>query len=114
MVDKITSDRANCKGQLALTIHGERQFRGIVRSQRSQKLAQITTQLNDGDSRTVSKRTVQRSLHPMGLGSRRPTRVPLLNARHQAARLVWAKENRDWSVENRKQVAWIDVLTPTT
>ncbi|GFT19619.1 HTH_Tnp_Tc3_2 domain-containing protein [Trichonephila clavipes] len=103
-----TSDRANCRGQLALSERGERWLRGIVSSQRSQKLAQITTQLNDGASRTVSKRTVQRSLHHIGFGSRRPTRVPLLNARHQAARLVWARENRDWSVEDRKRVAWSD------
>ncbi|GFU08685.1 uncharacterized protein TNCV_5124231 [Trichonephila clavipes] len=51
-----TSDRANCKGQLALTVCGERRIRPIVSSQQSQILTQITTQLNDGASRTVSKR----------------------------------------------------------
>lgn len=105
---KKTSDRANCKGQLALTVRGERRLRRIVRSQRSQTLAQITTQLNDGASRTVSKRTVQRSLHRMGFGSRRPTRVPLLYTCHRAARLAWAREHRDWSVEDWKRVAWSD------
>ncbi|GFV70627.1 hypothetical protein TNCV_3842081 [Trichonephila clavipes] len=30
-----TSDRANCKGQLALTVRGERRLRRIVRSQRN-------------------------------------------------------------------------------
>ncbi|GFS83695.1 HTH_Tnp_Tc3_2 domain-containing protein [Trichonephila clavipes] len=39
-------------------------------------------------SRTVSKRTVKHSLHRMGFGSRRSTRVPLLNARHQAGHLA--------------------------
>ncbi|GFV21080.1 hypothetical protein TNCV_1568761 [Trichonephila clavipes] len=48
-----TSDRANCKGQLVFTGRGERRLRRIVRSLRSQKLAQITTQLNDGASPTV-------------------------------------------------------------
>ncbi|GFS81084.1 uncharacterized protein TNCV_1223611 [Trichonephila clavipes] len=61
-------------------MRGERQFRRIVCSQRSQTFAQITTQLDDSASRTISKRTVQRSLHRMGFGSRRPTIVPLLNA----------------------------------
>ncbi|GFU82637.1 putative transposable element [Trichonephila clavipes] len=70
-----TSDRANCKGQLALTVIGERRLRRIVCRQRSQTLAQITTQLNDGVIRTVSKWTVQCSLHRMGFGSRRPMRV---------------------------------------
>ncbi|GFV82146.1 HTH_Tnp_Tc3_2 domain-containing protein [Trichonephila clavipes] len=79
---KKISDRANYQGQLVLTVHGERRLRRIVRSQRSQTLAQITTHLNDGASRKVSKWTVQRSLPRMGFGSRRSTRVPLLNARH--------------------------------
>ncbi|GFS53735.1 transposable element Tc1 transposase [Trichonephila clavipes] len=43
-----------------------------------------------------------------GLGSLRPTRIPLLNARHRAARFAWAREHRDWSVEDWKQVAWSD------
>ncbi|GFU29330.1 HTH_Tnp_Tc3_2 domain-containing protein [Trichonephila clavipes] len=95
MVDKKPSDRANYKGQLALTARDERRLRRIVRT-----LAQITTHFNDGASRTVSKWTVQRSLHRMGFGSRRPTRVPLLNAHHRAARLAWAREYRNWSVED--------------
>ncbi|GFU54596.1 uncharacterized protein TNCV_762121 [Trichonephila clavipes] len=75
-----TSDRANCKGQLALPGRSERRLRRIERSQRSQTLAHTATQLNDGASRKVRKRTVQCSLTRMGFGSRRPTRVPLPNA----------------------------------
>ncbi|GFY10184.1 HTH_Tnp_Tc3_2 domain-containing protein [Trichonephila clavipes] len=77
-----TIDRANCNGQLVLTVRDERLLRRIVRTHRSQTLAQITTQLNDDASRTVSKRTVQRSLHRMDFGSRRPTRLPLVIAHH--------------------------------
>ncbi|GFT31492.1 uncharacterized protein TNCV_608981 [Trichonephila clavipes] len=44
----------------------------------------------------------------MGFGSRRPTTVSLLNARHPAACLAWAREHRDWSVEDWKRVAWSD------
>ncbi|GFU06902.1 HTH_Tnp_Tc3_2 domain-containing protein [Trichonephila clavipes] len=100
-----TSGRANCKGQLTLTVHDERWIRRIVRNQRSQTLVQITTQLNGSTSRTISKWTVQRSLHHMGFGSHRSKRVPLFNARHQSARLVWSREHRDWSVEIWKRVA---------
>ncbi|GBM24470.1 hypothetical protein AVEN_41114-1 [Araneus ventricosus] len=64
--------------------------------------------MNQGASRTVSKRTVQRSLHRMSFGSRRPTRVPLFNARHRAARLAWAREHREWTLEDWKRVAWTD------
>ncbi|GFY27649.1 HTH_Tnp_Tc3_2 domain-containing protein [Trichonephila clavipes] len=65
-----TRDWANYKGILALTVRGERRIRRIVRSQRRQTLAQITTQLNDGANRTISKWNVQRSFHRMGFGSR--------------------------------------------
>ncbi|GFS98446.1 HTH_Tnp_Tc3_2 domain-containing protein [Trichonephila clavipes] len=95
-----TRDRANCKGQLALSVHDERRFGSISRSQRSQLLARITTQFNDGACRTVSKRTVQCSLHSMGTGSRRRQREPLLNFRLQTARHSWAREHRYWSVED--------------
>ncbi|GFW84272.1 HTH_Tnp_Tc3_2 domain-containing protein [Trichonephila clavipes] len=107
MVDKKTTrDLANCKGQLALTVRGEKWLRCFVHSQRSQTLAQFITQLNDGASRRVSKRSVQRSLPRMGFGSCRCTRVPLLKARHRVARLAWARELRDWSVDDSKRVAW--------
>ncbi|GFX33874.1 uncharacterized protein TNCV_3962831 [Trichonephila clavipes] len=84
---------------LALTVRDERGLRCIVRCQQSQTLAQITTQLNDGASRTVSKRTVQ---HGLDFGSLRPTRVPLLNALHRAARLAWVRQLRDRNVEDWK------------
>ncbi|GFU16144.1 HTH_Tnp_Tc3_2 domain-containing protein [Trichonephila clavipes] len=77
-------------------------------TQRSQTLAQITTQLNDGANCTVSKRTAQLSLHCMGFGSLRSTRVPLLDGRHRAARLSCAREHMDWRVEDWKRVAWSD------
>ncbi|PRD26942.1 UNVERIFIED_CONTAM: hypothetical protein NCL1_36709 [Trichonephila clavipes] len=95
-----TRDQTNYKGQLALTVCGERRLRHIVRSQGSQTLGQITTQLNDNVSCTVNKRTVQRSLHRMGFESHRPTRVLLINARHRAVLLAWAREHKNWSVED--------------
>ncbi|GFT10365.1 uncharacterized protein TNCV_3735931 [Trichonephila clavipes] len=44
----------------------------------------------------------------MGFGSHRPTRVSLLNARHQTVRLSRQRERRDWSVEDWKRIAWSD------
>ncbi|GFU46224.1 hypothetical protein TNCV_2155571 [Trichonephila clavipes] len=38
-----TSDRTNCKRQLALTVRGKSRLRRFVRSQRNQTLAQTTT-----------------------------------------------------------------------
>ncbi|GFU72537.1 HTH_Tnp_Tc3_2 domain-containing protein [Trichonephila clavipes] len=91
------SDWANCKRQLALTVRGERRLRRIVRSQRRQTLAQIITQLKDGTSRKFRKWIEGLSLHRMGFGSRRLTRVPLLNVRRLTARLTW-QESTDTGV----------------
>lgn len=88
---KTTSNQENGKALLALNECGSRRLSRIERSQRSQTLTQITTQLNQGASYIVNKHTVQRSLHLMGFGRRRPTGVPMLNARHRAVCIAWAR-----------------------
>ncbi|GFW15917.1 uncharacterized protein TNCV_4431901 [Trichonephila clavipes] len=57
-----TSDRGNCKEQLALTVRGEKRLRRLVHTQRSQTLAQITSQSNDGVNSTVGKRNARFTL----------------------------------------------------
>ncbi|GFX40911.1 HTH_Tnp_Tc3_2 domain-containing protein [Trichonephila clavipes] len=103
-----TSDHLNSKGKLVLTVRGERRLRCIVHSQQGQTLAQITTQMKNGASFTVNKRTMQGSLHRISFRGRHPTRVPLLNARHRTAHLAWIREHRNWSVEDWKRVACSD------
>ncbi|GBL85036.1 Transposable element Tc1 transposase [Araneus ventricosus] len=44
----------------------------------------------------------------MGLCSRRPTHVPLLTKSHRQLRLQWAREHRDWTMDEWKRVAWPD------
>ncbi|GBL78682.1 hypothetical protein AVEN_65252-1 [Araneus ventricosus] len=44
----------------------------------------------------------------MGSQSRRPTRVPLLTARHKALLLSWARQLYHWTVDGWKHVAWSD------
>ncbi|GFW73808.1 transposase domain containing protein [Trichonephila clavipes] len=58
-----------------------------------------------GPSRIVLEHTVQRTLLDMGLRSKRPTRVPLLTKRHRQLRLRWAREHRDWSMDQWERVA---------
>ncbi|GFV18581.1 hypothetical protein TNCV_2872141 [Trichonephila clavipes] len=83
MVGQKTRDLGNSKGQSTLNARGQGRLRCIVRSHRTHRLSQTTSQLNDGASRTVSKSPVQRSLHSMSFRIRHPTRerVPLLNTR---------------------------------
>ncbi|GFS60723.1 DDE_3 domain-containing protein [Trichonephila clavipes] len=68
-------EKSGDRGKLQRTIilyRGERRLRRIVRCERSQTLAQTTTQLSEGACRTVSKRTVQCSLHHTDFGHLHP------------------------------------------
>ncbi len=56
----------------------------------------------------VSVSTVKRRLCFAGLNGRIARRKPLLLPRHVAARLSWAKEHRDWTVEMWRKVVWSD------
>ncbi|GFX65877.1 hypothetical protein TNCV_12981 [Trichonephila clavipes] len=71
--NSIDSERLHLISDFCMNMKDDRAckqtFGGQQSSQQRQTLAQITTQLNDGTSRTVSKRTVPRSLHRMGFGS---------------------------------------------
>ncbi|GBN97391.1 hypothetical protein AVEN_144260-1 [Araneus ventricosus] len=87
---------------------GRRRLSCLVKQNRRQTVAQLTAQYNAGSSASVSEHTVQRALLDMGLCSRRPTRVPLLTKRHRQLRLQWAREHRDWTMDEWKRVAWSD------
>ncbi|GFV44078.1 transposase domain containing protein [Trichonephila clavipes] len=71
----------------------------MAEQNRSQTVAQLTSQYNAGPSRIILKHTVQRTLLDTGLRSKRPTRVPLLTKRHLQLRLRLAREHWDWSMD---------------
>ncbi|GBL74750.1 hypothetical protein AVEN_243618-1 [Araneus ventricosus] len=87
---------------------GRRRLSRLVKQNRYQTVAQLTAQYNAGPSASVSEHTVQRTLLDMGLCRRRPTRVPQLTKRHRQLRLQWAREHRDWIMNEGKRVAWSD------
>ncbi|GBN83723.1 hypothetical protein AVEN_237265-1 [Araneus ventricosus] len=86
-----------------------REYRArILKRDRRATLPHIAADFNDGASTSVSVRTVQRAVINMGSQSRRPTRVPLLTARHKALLLFWARQHYHWTVDDWKHVAWSD------
>lgn len=104
-----TSSRRHGVGRPhAIKEKGRRRLSRMVKQNRSQTVTQLTAQYNAGPSRIVSEHTVQRTLLDMGLRSKRPTRVPLLTKRHRQLRLRWAREHRDWSMDQWERVAWSD------
>ena len=70
----------------------------------SQPLAQLRLDTNIG----VSEQTVRRRLRETGIGKHKAVNRPLLTKKQIAARLKWAREHRDWSVEQWQQVIWSD------
>ncbi|GFU07404.1 transposable element Tc1 transposase [Trichonephila clavipes] len=109
MNDGETSSRRHGVGRLhAIKEKSHWRLCRMVKQNRSQTVAQLTAQYNARPSRIVLEHTVQRSLLDMGLRSKRPTRVPLLTKRHHQLRLHWAREHRDWSMDQWEGVAWSD------
>ncbi|GBM98748.1 hypothetical protein AVEN_108076-1 [Araneus ventricosus] len=84
---------------------GRRRLSRLVKQNRRQTVTQPTAQYNAGPSASVSEHIVQRTLFDMGLCSRRPIRVPLFIKRHRQLRLQWAREHRDWTMDEWKRVA---------
>ncbi|GBM71957.1 Transposable element Tc1 transposase [Araneus ventricosus] len=80
----------------------------LLKQNQLQTVAQLTAQYNAGPSASVSEHTVQWTLLDMGLCSKRPTHVPLLTKRHRQLLLQWAREHRDWTMDEWKRVAWSD------
>ncbi|GBO10338.1 hypothetical protein AVEN_110192-1 [Araneus ventricosus] len=87
---------------------GRRRLSRLVKQNRRQTVAQLTAQYNACPSASISEHTVQRTLLDMGLCSRRPTHVPLLTKRFCQLHLQWAREHRDWTMDEWKRVSWSD------
>ncbi|GBN73839.1 hypothetical protein AVEN_10650-1 [Araneus ventricosus] len=84
---------------------GGRRLSRLVKQNRRQIVAQLTAQYNASPSESVSEHTVQRTLLDVGLCSRRPTRVPLLTKCLRQLRLQWAREHRDFTMDEWKRIA---------
>ncbi|KFM59538.1 Transposable element Tc1 transposase, partial [Stegodyphus mimosarum] len=109
LISGITSHHGQRSGQPpALNDRDQRRLRRVVSVHRQATLRQITEEINVGRTRDVSDRTLRRNLSSLGYASRRPTRGPLLTARHRLQRLSWAREHIGWSLNEGKTVAWSD------
>jgi transposase len=93
LVEGTSTHRGQRSGRpQVLNDRDQRRLARIDCGNRQATLAEITSTFNAGGTRPISSRSVQRSLASMGYGSRRPTRVPLLTARHRTKQITWACE----------------------
>ena len=68
---------------------------------------QRTTLYNCGEQKSISECATRRTLRWMGCNSRRCW-APLLSAKNRKLRLQWAQAQKNWTVEDWKNVAWSD------
>ena len=75
--------RGKCGAPRVIDDRGERRLRRCVRANRRATVEQLTTQMNQETTNSVSQTTVQRTLLRLGLRSRRLVRVPMLTDVHR-------------------------------
>ena len=83
----------------------------VVQCKRNRKKTAVelaTTIKNEDNAPKVSPRTVRRRLTEAGYPARKARKKPLLTKRHRRDRLKWAKEHKDWTVEQWRNVLWSD------
>lgn len=100
------------KGRPRVTSAAEDKFIRVT-SLRHRRLtaAQIRDQVNatqSSSSRHISRTTVKRRLCESGLHGRIAARKPLLRTGNKQKRLVWAKEHKEWTLNQWKSVLWSD------
>ena len=100
--------RGKCGAPRAIDGRGERRLRRCVLKNRRATVEQLTVQMNQGATKTVSTPTVQRTLLRMGLRSRRLVKAPMLTAVHRRQRLEFARQYRNWTSTECRKVAFSD------
>ena len=82
----------------------------VLESKRCMKKTapEIQADFNRSHEKNISVSTVQRRLRSAGLYGRIAVRKPLLRAINKKKRLVWAKQHKDWTLDQWKNVLWSD------
>lgn len=69
---------------------------------------EIARELKDENLANVSRSTVTRRLHDMGLFGRIGIKKPLISKKNKKARLQFAKDHLNWTIGDWKKVAFSD------
>jgi transposase len=68
----------------------------------------VVKKLRDDLNVEVSERTVRRALQEAGLEAMEKEKKPKLSAKNIKARLEFAWQHKDWTIEDWKRVIWSD------
>lgn len=90
------------------TSRDDRALQRICLQNRRFTSSQLKREWEQASGVTSSARTVRRRLDDVGLFGRVARKKPLLTERHRQLRLTWAKERKDWGMEDWYKVVWSD------
>ena len=79
-----------------------------IRKNRCTPMGNIHREFHMATGCSVSTKTMRNEAHALGYHGRAAVHKPLVTKGNRAARLQWAKEHREWTVEDWKRVVWSD------
>lgn len=82
-------------------------FNLCIRSRFSSS-AELSSEVRERYGVTISASTVRRRLVAAGLRARRPRKKPVLSTKMRVARLNFAKQHQNWSINDWKRVIFTD------
>ena len=96
-------------GRTRITDHrDDRILLRMVRQNRRESARSLSMRWGNQLGRPISRRTTNRRVTAAGYFSRRLVRCPLLIQRHRAARLEWARQHRNLTVQHWRHVLFSD------
>ncbi len=91
-----------------LTTRNEKFCAKQITSGTSKSVTELTKTLKEDHNISIDRRTVARALNNQGLRAGEKKKKPGLSQKNIKARLEWAKEHKDWTVEDWNRVIFSD------
>lgn len=103
-----TTGKRERPARRVLTARDEHVVKRLILSGECRSAMEIARQAPNLGLPQVSHMTVRRALRRQGLAARVTPRKPSLTKLHMQRRLTWAREHRDWTVDDWRRVIFSD------
>jgi transposase len=80
----------------------------LITSRRCSSAPEVQKRIEEKENISISPPTIRRILRENGLVSRIKKKKPYLSRIHQKRRLEFAKEHKDWTIEDWSKIIWSD------
>lgn len=86
----------------------DKHLRKIIQKGRSKTVGEITEAWKNDSKINISRSTTIRRLKEMGYECKNSIKRPLLTKKQKAKRLNWAKEHKNWTIADWRNIIWSD------